>query len=308
MATNRWIGTTNDWNVTGNWSLGAVPVATNDVVFENNSQSVAATLNQSAIALASLTIKQSYTGTIGVAPTATAAPTYLQVDAGTLVIGGHDGDVRPSGSQMLLLDLGSNAQVVRIYDSADQSNDSSKMPIRLLGTNSASTLEVFSGKVSIAQEWPTESAQFATIDVADSRSILLSTGAGVTLTKLRAAGGRTSVRAAGTTHEYYGGAHQVFGSSAMTTLESFGGELSTFGTFTISSANMNGGSLVSNSTGTISTFTFAMGVSHVAFSKIPSARTISALRWNGGAGTIVYNENVTVTSMLAPTGTRFTSG
>lgn len=79
MATNVWIGgnagNETNYATAANWTLGAAPVATNDVIIPAEaSDGIALTLDQSAVQLASFVVEEGYAGTIG---SATAA---LQID------------------------------------------------------------------------------------------------------------------------------------------------------------------------------------------------------------------------------------
>ena len=89
MANRIWIGTDTgnegDWGTAANWSGAAVPIANDDVYFENSSQSVIDTLDQSAIELDSLNIAQSFTGDFGL------AATPLQIDSPIVNIGYNNG-------------------------------------------------------------------------------------------------------------------------------------------------------------------------------------------------------------------------
>jgi len=67
VAYNIWLGADGNWNNVANWSLGAVPVDTNDVIF-NRTSSTSVTSNQDApdgVDLNSLTVHPLYTGDIG---------------------------------------------------------------------------------------------------------------------------------------------------------------------------------------------------------------------------------------------------
>lgn len=55
----------NDWSDTLNWAGGVVPVDTDDVIIENTDQSILYGLSQSTVSLASLTIRETFTGRIG---------------------------------------------------------------------------------------------------------------------------------------------------------------------------------------------------------------------------------------------------
>lgn len=55
----------NHWDTAANWSLGAVPVNTNDVDLENSDVDILYGLAQSSVTLASLNADRSYTGKVG---------------------------------------------------------------------------------------------------------------------------------------------------------------------------------------------------------------------------------------------------
>ena len=80
-----WVGTDSgnegDWATNANWSSGAVPIGSDDVYFEDSSQSVPSGLDQSGVELDSLNIGQSYTGSIGTDSTA------LQIESPIVEIG-----------------------------------------------------------------------------------------------------------------------------------------------------------------------------------------------------------------------------
>lgn len=98
MATNKWTGGANDgnWNTAGNWSLAAVPVNTNDVVIDVTNQSITAGLNQTGVALASLTVTSGVNiggngsslviGVTGTAKFAGTGTVYISADTGVQAI------------------------------------------------------------------------------------------------------------------------------------------------------------------------------------------------------------------------------
>lgn len=104
----------NDWNNIDNWDTGVVPIAADDVIFQNNSVSVLFGLNQSAIALASLTVRQNYTGEIGLTEIrAVTIPyneyrgTFLQTAAAIITVGEGTG----VGSGRIKIDSGATTPV-----------------------------------------------------------------------------------------------------------------------------------------------------------------------------------------------------
>jgi len=86
----------NCWDTAANWSGGAVPVDDDDIVIENSTVSIYYGLNQTGITADSLTIRQSFTGTIGL-PRNNAAgyveyrPTYLVISPDVITIGEGEG-------------------------------------------------------------------------------------------------------------------------------------------------------------------------------------------------------------------------
>jgi hypothetical protein len=81
MATVEWTGATSgDWNTTTNWSTGALPVASDDVIFNTSSRDVTISSSVASITYGSLKILDGFTGSLGV------AGTKLEVNATTLLI------------------------------------------------------------------------------------------------------------------------------------------------------------------------------------------------------------------------------
>jgi hypothetical protein len=84
------------WNLPANWSTGAVPVTGDDVVIQNSANPILYGLDQSAVTLASLSVDQSFTGTIGLPRTNPAGyveyrEQYLRIGATTITIGRGEG-------------------------------------------------------------------------------------------------------------------------------------------------------------------------------------------------------------------------
>jgi hypothetical protein len=84
MATNIWLGGTTDWDTGTNWSLGAAPVDTNDVIFDGRTTSdLLLNVDDGDIDLASLHIMESYTGNIGTA----TVPLEIEISGDLLIEG-----------------------------------------------------------------------------------------------------------------------------------------------------------------------------------------------------------------------------
>jgi hypothetical protein len=258
MATKIWVGTDTgnegDWATAANWLPSGVPANGDDVYFENSSQSVTEGFDQSAVALASLNIAQSYSGSIG------DSDEYLQIGASLLKLGYHygPGEAGISGSGMLKIDLGTTASTIIIFNSG-LSTDETKPAIRLKCNNAATTLEVRKGEVGIANE-TAETSTLATItigyvdNVDNDANVYI--GSGVTLTTLTKKGGFCLLRCAATTINNYAGELQTEGAGAVTTFNAIGGEI------------------ISNSTGAITTLHITKR-GDVDFTRSGQARTIT---------------------------------
>ena len=268
MADIIWIGTdtAGDWNVDANWVGGTKPANGDDVFFTNSSQDCDTTLDQSALALASLTIDQSYTGKIGTL--AGNVVTYLQVGTALLTIGQQDGTSTPTGSTQLFLDLGSATQcIAAIHNSATTADNSTLMPIQITAAKNDHEFYIKRGKVGFANATAGETSTIDTIDVgwiaSRSSDSLVTTGPGITLENWNQTGGRAVLRSATTVG-----------------LVLRSGELRTEGSGTHPAISVYGGELVSNSTGTITLLTGFGGIAD--FLRSNQARTLTTMdTWAG---------------------------
>jgi hypothetical protein len=106
------------WSTGANWSTGAVPTTGDDVVLQNSANPVLYGLDQSAVTLNSLSIDQSFTGTIGL-PRANSAgyveyrEQYLKIGATTVTIGRGPG----AGSGRIKLDTLAAQTTLRVLNS-----------------------------------------------------------------------------------------------------------------------------------------------------------------------------------------------
>ncbi len=256
VAASAAIDKLGDVSVPGNWGGGAsaaIPVNADAVYLENSSQGMTAGLDQSAVALASLNIAQSFTGEIG------TAAAYLQVGAALVNIGYHFGPGEAEGSAMIKLDLGSvTASTIIVYN-AGISADSTRPAIRLKYVNVATTLEVRKGEVGVAIETAEVSTgsviSLGYVDNIESDAKVY-IGAGVTLTTLTKKGGECLLRC------------------AATTVNNYAGELVTEGTGAIITMNVYDGKVTSNSTGTITNLNIS-SKGTVDFTKSQQARTVT---------------------------------
>lgn len=203
------------WDNATNWSDGAVPVDSDDVVIANSSVSILYGLAQSSVALASLRIEKSFTGMIGLnrlavatvaagTSTDSSAPEYrdcyLAIGAGVLEIGANWSQDTQTGSGRILINLGTDQSQVVVFGTSQASTDSGRPCVRLLANNSSTTVEVRSaaGGVGIASDVPGETSTIGTLSVSDttSTSRVKITG-GVTITNWNQTGGVNTIIGAG---------------------------------------------------------------------------------------------------------------
>lgn len=264
MAERIWIGTDsgNDgkYATAANWSGSAVPQAGDDVIFRNSSQDVDGDLDQSAIALASFTVEQSYTGDMGTI--SGNVVTYLQIATALLSVGRHDGYSSPTGSGQILLDLGSSTACTgTVYRTASTATVTNFMPLQLLAANNSTKLYIQGGKVGFANAMPTETSTIDTIDVGVGAQV--TTGAGLTLENWIQTGGTGVLR-----------------SATSVKLDLLGGELRTEGTGTHAIVNVYGGLFIGNSVGAIAKLNGYGGIGD--FIRSAQARTLTETDiWRG---------------------------
>jgi hypothetical protein len=261
MATKLWVGTDSGnagkYGTAANWSPSGVPTAGDDVYFIDSSQSVTADFDQSAVALASFNVAQSYTGTIA---------TYLQIASPKVRVGYNDGPGTPSGSAQLKLDLGSGTAAAVVVENTGTPTTSTNPALYLKAAHASTTIEVRKGKVGIAfttgetSTVGTITSSYTSQQASDADVYI---GSGVTLTTLKQVGSRCTL------------------GCAATTVTQTGGTLTTVGTGAITTVNANGGTANLNSTGTITTLN--IGGSAVDMTKSLQARTVTTAKLNSGS-------------------------
>lgn len=214
-----------------NWDTGSLPVATDDVFFDNSAVSVLYALEAfSGVAFASVTIDASYTGTIGL-PSQNAAgyveyrATYFQVGATTITIGRGRGQ----GSNRIKIDNEASQATIVVESTGPATGDMEAFLWK--GTNINNSLEVHEGTVGVA----VFGGETATISTLLNTSGTVRLGAGVTVTTITNRVGNL---------ELY---------SDVTTLTSDGGSVLVGGDATVMTVNLDNGRLEYESSGTITT-------------------------------------------------------
>lgn len=159
----------------GNWSSGTLPAAGDDVVFERSGVSALYGLTQfAATSFASVTVRQSFTGTVGLPATNAGA-------GGTLVPGGGGGyaEYRPrflqlggdpavtigdgagTGSPRINLQVGAGATTLNVLGTGPAA-DNPGSAVSLVNAGGGNTLNVVSGTVGVAVETG-QAAGFASV-------------------------------------------------------------------------------------------------------------------------------------------------
>ncbi|MFG0249244.1 MAG: hypothetical protein ACF8OB_10185 [Phycisphaeraceae bacterium JB051] len=196
----------HDWSTPANWSTGSLPTNGDTVIFENSSVPVLFGLDQSAVTLAALHIKQSYVGKIGLDDTTFTVDenttqssqceyrdTYLAIGASSVDIGQYTGSSTPAGSSRIKLNTGMTQTTLQVHNTASIGADSHQQPVRWIGNHANNVVGILRGKLGIANNLPNESATVSDLFIGQAGSLgsdaTVIIGSGVTLTHLHQAGG-----------------------------------------------------------------------------------------------------------------------
>ncbi len=267
-----------NYNDTANWSLGVVPVATDDVIIEGDAvnyeflygldQSAGGTYNS---------LRTSGVG-FGTNPAAGILPTYFQVRASIGDINKHEGPGSVVQTRPIFMDFGSVASEITVHDSG--ANATSTLPTVWLKAASASTnIKCLKGKIGVAYR-DGETSTVGTIETgyvsSPANDVDLRVGSGTTLTTATLKGGSTALNCAATTVNADAGTLLTDGSGAITTL------------------NARGATCDLRSTGTISTAVLSKG--SIDTTKTKEVVTISSMKTNGGDFTFGTKDSITFTA------------
>lgn len=272
MAKPYWISTSStDPSVGANWSTGSAPANTDDVFIQAIPGLALANIaahNMSAVTLNSLTISQTYTGTIG---DATVPGGYWQIGSALVTIppvSVSAGTI--TGSGRIKLNFGASTPIVNIAGTAQLSADAGYEPVRLLGSAIAQ-VNVSSGTVGIATSAPGETSTVTAINV--TGDAIVNAGPGVTWTTGTAASG-------------LGGASTLnLNSGGGTTLSTSSGATATVtGTTSITTVNVGGQTNINVRSGgaDVTTLNLLSG-GNVSFAGNPAQGTVTTLNVYGGS-------------------------
>lgn len=274
----------NHWDAAENWSLGAVPVDTDDVYIEACATDILYGLSQTGIALNSLNIAASYTGRIGLPDVATGGTgyreyrdKYLSIESATTVNIGYGPG---SGSGFMRLNLGTTAAATVNVSSTGRSSDRSVKALMLQGSHASNVLNIRQGSIALALN-DDDTARFPVIRVGSldspSSDVDLYCGPGCTLAgTITQVGGKVITNTAVTTWTKYGGTSENHGTSTITTLTQDGQS-----------------SHYWLSSGTITTVTCRGNQAFIDMSRDLRGRTATNMTFSGGA--YLYDPAKTVT-------------
>lgn len=228
----------SDWNTAANWSGGAVPVSTDDVVVDRGSD-ILFGLAQASVTLGSLTVLRTYTGKIGLNAAASittvdgsspnssypeARQTYLRIGADLVDVGQHFGPGSPQGSQRIKIDNAKSGASTNTIHAAPRASSETGFPaVRMLAAHASGDFIVRSAAngFGLAVDVPGETATIGDLSVTDITSTSrVYTGPGVTLTTWTQEGGVNVLQAAATVTsvDAHGGEVSLEGEYLVTTL------------------------------------------------------------------------------------------
>lgn len=297
----------NDWSTADNWSTGAVPVTSDNVIIENSSISIRWGLAQSAVTLAQLFIKKSFTGKIGLVQKEfatssngeTTSPVdveyrdmYLNIKATDCQIGENNQSNNTAGSGLIKLDLDTAVSTCTIFGSAAAS-ETNKPAIQLLANNSSTVIFVrkATGGVGIAVGTPFETSTIASVDISDTMTANgVQLGAGVTITTWTQKNGTNFIEAAAT----------------ITSIDVLGGTLTLEGDYTVTTVTVSDGGILKDNhikDGGVAITTLNVnrdGEVDTLGSSEP--RTYTTVNFNNGGSFTADADILTITTQKFPTG------
>jgi hypothetical protein len=282
MPTYFWTSTSStDPTLGANWTksdgtTGAAPTSGDDVFIQaipGVALASIAAADMSAVTLNSLTISQTFTGTIG---TTSSSGTfgYWKIGATTWTVGTASPDGAAfGGSGRIKLDFGSAAFAGTVL-ATGTSIDGGAEPLRIKGSNSANKLYVLGGRAGIATNLPGETATLAEIDLSGS-SAVCNFGSGVTWTTANVSTGASLTTNSGST-----GALSV----------SSGAKVLTQGVGAIATINAGGNAALNHrpTSGAAVTTLNVLPTGTADFSQNPSPVTLTTLNHHKG-GTLSAN-------------------
>ncbi len=239
----------NHWNAAGNWESETIPADGDDVVIENSDVDILYGLDQTGITPASIEIRSSYLGNIGLPDVnESGGMNYFEyrdkslklcdsADAtNTLItIGAGEGN----GSSRLRIDTLTGQVTLNVLNTG-QSAQTNVPALLWQGTHASNEVNVTRGNVGIAVAGG-QSATVATLRVGyrenESSDSTVVCGAGVTLTNIEQTGGILTLQSDASTIDMVGG-ELIYEEGALGTLNLDGGDVRYRSTGTLITANV----------------------------------------------------------------------
>jgi hypothetical protein len=240
----------NHWSNADNWSTGAVPVNSDDVVLDGRATSdILYGLAQSAVTLASFTITNGFTKKLGLPliNTDSTTETYPEYRATYLAIGATLLSIQGEGqgSGRIKINLGS-VQTAATISSRGTSLETNIPAVLLQGTHASNVLRVTRGNIGLAF-FDGESAHLATFDIgfeenqAGDVTVRCGDGLDIADATITQSGGTLTIETAtgsGTITQSGGVLNVLAGAHAAITVN---GTLYYNGTGTLTTLSVNGG-------------------------------------------------------------------
>ncbi len=208
----------NDWRSLANWTLGAIPVNTNDIVLDAGSVPIYFGLDQSAVTAGTYTRTASSTGQVGL-PDYNVTDGYFEYRRTTLKLGVTNGNAvmlgyGPGGSGPALerYDFNATQPVISVF-STGAPVDPGNAALQISGTAAGATLLIDSGDVGVAVNVG-ETATVTTTRIgyvtSQASDVKLRGGTGATWVTILQAGGDVQVDSNVTTWTKTGGTSTQF--------------------------------------------------------------------------------------------------
>lgn len=214
----------NDLNVAANYDTGNLPVNGDDLIFEDGDVDVLWNLGAlSAVTLASLRRKKTYTGTIGL-PDTNEDGDYPEYRETHLTIGStlvFDEQGPSPSTRQTRLDVGSAQTTMRVIGEAGAA-DEGEEATEVLGTHASNAVTVNNGSLALAPKYG-DASTFATV-AANGGSVRI--GEGCTITTIDVRGTTLNCYSTATTLNLRGDSQASFGTAAaLTNANIYGGRL-----------------------------------------------------------------------------------
>jgi hypothetical protein len=247
----------NHWDTAANWSSNTVPVNADIVIFENSTAGVFYGMAQSAVTLAELHWRASYTGPVGLPEVNSDEDddypeyraTYLAISATVETVGYGPGQ----GSGRIKRNAGS-VQTALDIQSTGSAGEADLPAVIWKGTHAANTVNATSGSLGVAV-YGGEVATILTLRVSGDAVVVCGQGV-VTLTTLEQAGGDVTLYAGLTTVTKKLGSLTIW-SGSVTTITDDEGLTRYLGVGTITTWNVGSGATAAFSADDIARGTLA---------------------------------------------------